>query len=157
MNRFHLSFVLFFSYLPSLSFAEIEFIYAFKEQAHVQSGNDLSTTSVAWSFGAGVSGDGQVTGATLIYAPKSPRPVDLAGEDGEFETEYEPFSSQTALDLECLAGYTLEPGKGGMKGSSTEGGIVRGLGRRGPMIRRGGPRSRGRRTAAAREGSSASC
>jgi hypothetical protein len=104
MNRFHLSFVLFFSYLPSLSFAEIEFIYAFKEQAHVQSGNDLSTTSVAWSFGAGVSGDGQVTGATLIYAPKSPRPVDLAGEDGVFETEYEPFSSQTALDLEFPSG-----------------------------------------------------
>lgn len=90
--------ILLYACFTTPGFAEIEFVYAIKEKAYEQFGNHPATTPREWGFGAGVSGDGQVTGGTVTY-PGSGGPVALMGENGQFDLDDEvEYATQAAMD-----------------------------------------------------------
>ncbi len=99
MNRLLLASVFATAPFSTLSFAEVDVVYAFKEKVYDQQGNGLSITPSEWSFNAGAIGDERLTGVSLVYAANSLRPFDLPGKNGVFETEYEAYSTQTALEV----------------------------------------------------------
>ncbi len=99
MNRLLLALVFTTGSLSTLSFAAVDFVYAYKEKAHDQQGNGLSITPSEWSFKAGAIGDERLTEVSLVYAANTLRPFELPGKDGVFETEYEAYPSQVALEV----------------------------------------------------------
>jgi hypothetical protein len=77
----------------------VGFAYIIKEKAYEQSDNFLpGEPAKEWSFGAGVSGGDNITGATVTYQGSN-GPVDLPGEPGDYELEDEVrYESQAAMD-----------------------------------------------------------
>lgn len=98
MNRLLLASICATCSLSTLSFAEIDIVYAFKEKVFDQQGNELSMTPSEWSFRAGAVGDEQLMGVSMVYAENSRRPFDLPGKNGVFGTEYETFPTQADLE-----------------------------------------------------------
>lgn len=83
--------------LFSNAWANIEFLFLFKEKNFLQFGDELSVEPDSWSFVAGVRGDALVTGGTIEY-PGSGGPVVLSGEPGNFSIDNSHFTSQAELD-----------------------------------------------------------
>ena len=79
----------------------IDFIYIIKELAFDQFENFAPDESNSeWSFGAGVSGGSNVTGATVSYVG-SGGPINLPGEPGDYELDDDTrYSSQAAMDAQ---------------------------------------------------------
>lgn len=98
MNRILLASIFAFCSSFTLSFAEIDFVYAFKEKVYDQVGNGASITPTEWNFKAGAIGDEQLAGVSLVYSANTLRPFDLPGKEGVFETEYEAYPTQAALE-----------------------------------------------------------
>ena len=87
--------------------ADFEFLYIIKEREYRQVGNVAPTTPVGWVFGAGVEGDSQVTGTTMTI-PGSVTPVNLPGEDGEYDIDIQDIANQGLLDADYPNGdYSL--------------------------------------------------
>lgn len=92
--------------------AAVEFIYTIKEKAFVQTDDNQPGNPVAWLFGAGASGDQDLTAMTLTVGSNSP--VNVNGEPGSFDLETEPYFSQAALDAAYPNGsYSLSVTDGG--------------------------------------------
>lgn len=77
--------------------ADIEFIYAIKERAFEQFNNTRPITPKEWNYGAGVSGNEQVTGVTVTY-PGSPGPVTIDENNGSFDLDVQNFETKTEFD-----------------------------------------------------------
>ena len=120
MNRSPLSLAVLASVclLPNAN-ATIEFIYTIKEQVFNQQGNTQPVTPTDWNFGAGASGDDQLT-AVSITLPGGGDPVAIVGDQGSFDLDPDGFQSQAALD----AAYP----NGNVELSVTNGGATENLG-----------------------------
>lgn len=120
MNRSLLSFALLASFclLPNAN-ATIEFIFTIKEQVFDQQGNTQPVTPTEWHFGAGVSGDEQLT-AVSVSLPGENNATSIVGEDGSFELDPDSLATKAALD----AAYP----NGSFSFSITDGGETQDLG-----------------------------
>lgn len=77
--------------------AAIEFVYGIKERVYQQFGNTQASTPIEWHFGAGASGDDQLT-AVSVTPLGSNTPVILVNEGGDFDLETDNYQSQAELD-----------------------------------------------------------
>lgn len=84
-------------YILPLVRADVEFVYVLKEKAYRQYGNDLATEPDSWSFGAGASGDSQLTAVAVTY-PGSGGAVNAPGGDGSFDFDPDSFATKGELD-----------------------------------------------------------
>ncbi|MDQ8198881.1 hypothetical protein QEH56_12010 [Pelagicoccus enzymogenes] len=83
--------------LLSSAQADIEFVYLIKEKVHRQFGNEPAAGPVEWGFGAGVSGDAQVSAASVTY-PGSDGAVAISGAEGSFDLDQDGFASKEEMD-----------------------------------------------------------
>ncbi len=72
----------------STSYADIEYMFVFKEQVFEQFDNTPTDTPSFWFFNAGASGNDQLTGG----------PVTLSGEPEVYSTDSVDYLNQAAID-----------------------------------------------------------
>lgn len=118
MKRFLISLSFSLIVLGFQAQAEIEFLYGIKEKVFDQQGNTQPIEPTEWNFGAGASGDDQLT-AVSVTLPGDNSATSILNDDG-FDLDPDPFATKADLD----AAYP----NGSLSLSITDGGESQDLG-----------------------------